>query len=374
MVRMKIFLSSVISGMEEYRAAARQAAETLGHAVTAAEDFGASPLSPQQVCLAGVRDADLVVLLLGERYGAPQGSGLSPTHEEYRAARGVKPVLAFVHMGVSPEPGQRAFVDEVSGWEDGGYRESFDTPTSLAASVTRRLHEWELSQQAGPVNEQELVARAVGLLPTRYPSAAGVAPLHVVVGGAPAQQVLRPSALDDPELHRDMQREAVYGDRPVLDPGQGVERPVVRGITLTVRQATAEITLDEQGNVRVTRPGRDAGGGASAISGGIAAVIDEDVRDRVADGIHYAGWLLNRIDPTHRLRRVGLACRLDGIGYLPWRTRAEVAASPNRAALNLSGLESADSDPVVLARASLLMDGARQAEDITVYLRREAGR
>jgi hypothetical protein len=67
----------------------------------------------------------------------------------------VKPVLAFVRTGVSPEPGQRAFVDEVSGWEDGGYRESFDTPTSLAAAVTRKLHEWELSQQAGPVNEQE---------------------------------------------------------------------------------------------------------------------------------------------------------------------------------------------------------------------------
>ena len=73
MVRMKIFLSSVISGMEEYRAAARQAAETLGHTVTAAEDFGASPLSPQQICLAGVRDADLVVLLLGERYGGSPG-------------------------------------------------------------------------------------------------------------------------------------------------------------------------------------------------------------------------------------------------------------------------------------------------------------
>ena len=79
-----------------------------------------------------------MVLLLGERYGAPQGSGLSPTHEEYRGRAGVKPVLAFVQMGVSPEPGQRAFVDEVSGWEDGGYRESFDTPTSLAAAVTRQ--------------------------------------------------------------------------------------------------------------------------------------------------------------------------------------------------------------------------------------------
>ena len=109
-----------------------------------------------------------------------------------------------------------------------------------------------MSQQAGPVNEEELVARAVGLLPRRIPLPRVSPLLHVVVGGAPAQQVLRPSALDDPELHRDMQREAVYGDRPVLDPGQGVERPVVRGITLTVRQATAEITLDEQGNVRVS--------------------------------------------------------------------------------------------------------------------------
>ena len=93
---MKVFLSSVIGGMEEYRAAARQAAETLGHTVVAAKDFRVSPNSPQQVCLAGVREADVVALLLGTRYGAPQASGLSPTHEEYREARGRKPVLTFV--------------------------------------------------------------------------------------------------------------------------------------------------------------------------------------------------------------------------------------------------------------------------------------
>jgi hypothetical protein len=77
--------------------------------------------------------------------------------------------------------------------------------------------------------------------------------------------------------------------------------------------------------------------------GGISSLVEEEVRDRVADGIRYAGWLLDRVDPTHRLRRVALACRLDGIGYLPWRTRAEVAASPNAASMSLSGLESAAS-------------------------------
>lgn len=94
------------------------------------------------------------------------------------------------------------------------------------------------------------------------------------------------------------------------------------------------------------------------------------MRDRVAAAIRYAGWLLDRIDPTHRLSRVAIACRLDGIGYLPWRTRAEVAASPNAASMRTPGQEATDSPPVVLPRAALLMDGATQAEDITVRLRR----
>jgi hypothetical protein len=49
-----------------------------------AEDFGARPDSPQIICLDGVRSADLIVLILVDRYGSPQGnSNVSPTHEEY---------------------------------------------------------------------------------------------------------------------------------------------------------------------------------------------------------------------------------------------------------------------------------------------------
>jgi hypothetical protein len=95
------------------------------------------------------------------------------------------------------------------------------------------------------------------------------------------------------------------------------------------------------------------------------------VRELVADAIRYAGWLLDRIDPTHRLSRVALVCRLDGVGYLPWRTRGEVAASPNQASMGFPGREAADSPPVILPRADLLLGGASQAEDITVRLRRQ---
>ncbi len=298
----KVFISSVIAGMEEYRAAAREAAENLGYTVIAAEDFGASPSSPQQVCLEGVRKADVVVLLLGARYGTPQRSGLSPTHEEYHEARGRKPVLVFVQTGIPREPGEEKLVEEVSGWEGGQYREPFDSPASLRAVVTGALHRWALGQQAGPVNEQELTARAVALLPQRSTYAAGSPLLHVAVA-------------------------------------------------------------------RVSRPVRDAGGRPGA---GIPSLVEEDVCDRVAGAIRYAGWLLDRIDPTHRLSRVALACRLDGVGYLPWRTRAEVVASPNQARMGFPGREAADSRPVILPRAALIMDGTRQAEDITVRLRRQA--
>ena len=80
---MKVFVSSVISGFEPFRSAARTAVETLRHEPIMAEDFGASARSPQVACLQGLRDADLVILALGDAYGPVQsGSGISATHEE----------------------------------------------------------------------------------------------------------------------------------------------------------------------------------------------------------------------------------------------------------------------------------------------------
>ena len=168
----------------------------------------------------------MVVLLLGTRYGAPQASGLSRTHEEYREARGRKPVLTFVQAGVTPGLDQEEFIEEVSSWEGGGYRQPFDTAASLAAAVTRGLHEWELNQQVGPVNESDLITRATGLLPQRPSYSTGTAMLHVVVAGGPAQQVLRPGQLEDQALQRDLEQAALYGEHPIFDRGQGVQAGV----------------------------------------------------------------------------------------------------------------------------------------------------
>ena len=47
----KIFISSLISSMVPFRAAAKEAIEQLGCEAILAEDFGARPTSPQIACL-----------------------------------------------------------------------------------------------------------------------------------------------------------------------------------------------------------------------------------------------------------------------------------------------------------------------------------
>lgn len=143
-------MSSVMRGFEAYRDTAARAAGVLGHEVKRSEDFGASPESPQEACLRGVRWADVVIILIGARYGEIQPSGFSATHEEYREAKERCPVLAFSQVGAEPEPAQQRFLDEVRAWAGGVLTGSFSSPEELGEGVTRALHELELSRHAGP--------------------------------------------------------------------------------------------------------------------------------------------------------------------------------------------------------------------------------
>ena len=158
---MKVFVSSLISGFEPFRLVAKAAIQMLRHEPIMAEDFGARADSPQVACLQGVRDSELVVLVLGGRYGAVQpGSGLSATHEEFREARERKPVLAFVQEDVQRDAEQETFIDEVQGWQTGYFRSGFKTAEELRDAVTRALHDYQLANAAGPLDPAQLAAAA----------------------------------------------------------------------------------------------------------------------------------------------------------------------------------------------------------------------
>lgn len=365
---MKVFISSVVGGYEHFRAGAAEAIEMLGHQVLRSEDFPASTGTPQQACLAAVREADVVVLLLGERYGAPQESGLAATHEEYREAREQKPVLVFVEERVTHEATQRAFLDEVEAWSTGHVRVGFSTSEDLKTKVTRALHEYELAVSVGAVDEEEMVERARAMIPKR--GGFGSSPhLVLVIVGGPYQQVLRPSALEDPDLRRDLQREALFGAHPVLDTSLGTD-VMIEGTALALRQSENFVFLDQAGAVSV---GQSARRPTSTSRAGreLPALIIEDVRDALAIALRFAGWVLDRIDSTHRLTDVVIMAHLAGAGFMAWRTRAEHEASPNAGQLAMGGDDiTVTLTPARRHRQVLTHEADRIAEDLVTLLRR----
>ena len=76
-VMQTVFISSIQSGFEDVRAAARDGVESFGWRAVMAETVGATPASPQRGLLDRVAESDVVLLLIGPRYGASQESGLT---------------------------------------------------------------------------------------------------------------------------------------------------------------------------------------------------------------------------------------------------------------------------------------------------------
>jgi hypothetical protein len=363
---MKVFVSSVIAGFGEFRDAAVEAIRVLGYDVIRAEDFGATASSPQAVCLHGVRQADVVVLVLGERYGALQASGLSATHEEYREAQECCQVLAFVSDVVSSDERQRAFVEEVQAWHGGVFTSPFSTPSQLAREVTRRLHALALELQQPGEGHSALLARATALVPQRDHSFRDAAVVTVVSAG-PVQQLLRPSALEDKALASQLKKAAAY-EFGVLDE-DAETRVHLRDGVLVIEQDERGIALDPVGSIRVVQPAmvRESGRGFR-----MPALIVEDITERVATALRYSAWVLDQLDTTGRLRHVSPVAAIVNGGHWAWRTRQEHARNPNTGQMRMGG-ESGVSHLIPSSRPRPLLSqkAVEWAEDLTTLLRRE---
>lgn len=92
----RVFVSSVSKGLVPVRRQVIGHLRTAGYDVGAMEYFGAQNELPLDVCLRDLRKADVVVLILGPRYGSVLPQGVSYTQAEFREARALGiPVLAF---------------------------------------------------------------------------------------------------------------------------------------------------------------------------------------------------------------------------------------------------------------------------------------
>ena len=371
--KMKIFISSLISGFEPFRQAARAAVSTLRHEAVMAEDFGAQPNSPQIACLQGVRSADLVILIVGEHYGTVQGtSGVSPTHEEFLEARDTKPVLVFVQEGVTRDAQQAKFLSDVQGWQKGYFRSGFKTAEQLKDLVTGAIHDYQLAHAAAPLDIAALTQAAIDLLPNSRNANSVQSPvLNLAVAGGPLQRILRPAELEEQKLVKALHQQALFAEPRLFDSTKGMETDIDGSALYLEQESGARIQLNEQGalvlRLPLENPARRRHGGF----GGGFALIEEMVVLQLTAAIAYAAWALELIDPTQRLTHVSLAATIDASEHMSWRTQAEDDASPNSGTMGFGGGEARPPISVDRPRAALRFDAVRLAEDLMVPLRRQ---
>jgi hypothetical protein len=275
-------------------------------------------------------------------------------------------VLVFVEDAIAPESAQQGFIDEVQAWATGHVRRGFVTPDDLRATMTRALHEHELALSSGPVDSDEMLQRANAMLPRR-PGGIGKAELILAVVGGPLQQVLRPTELEDSELAREVQREALFGESAVLDAGQGTGVRI-EGTALVLEQSTSVVTVDQTGSVLVRVPAQRV---VPRTTAELPALIEEDISTALNRALRFTGWVLEHIDPSHRLTHVAVVTQLANASYMPWRTREEHQASPHAGQVSMGVSEPIVTlTPPTRRRQAIVHDADRIAEDLVALLRR----
>ncbi|XFC39533.1 DUF4062 domain-containing protein [Stenotrophomonas indicatrix] len=370
---MKVFISSLISGMEAERAVVRRALSTLRHQAVMAEDFPAQPNSPQIACLTGLRQADLVILILGARYGAKQASGLSATHEEVREALGSKSLMVFMKAGEELETEQQALVNELGTWEAGLFRAHFETLEELSDKVVQAVHDYDLANAVGPFNPDALLARALALCGGETNQRMSGNALEVVVAVGPEQSILRPAQMEVSTLGEEIKQRAMFANPRILSSEHGA-RATMQGETLVLLQerhghVDAKIALWPTGDIQIRLPIPPAPG-----SMGSMVLLEEEVKSQLTASLTFANWLLSHVDPTERLTHLVVAVRITGNDGATWRTTAEHQQSPQSMSMAMRWGEAPA--PVTLRpahhqRAVLRVQLHSLVEDLLVLLRRQ---
>lgn len=154
----RVFVSSVIDGYRDPRAAAVRGIEAVGAEPVIFERFGGRDADPNQAYLDEVASCDIYLGLLGAKYGRPLPSRFSATHEEYRHAENQGLRLAvWAQRDVEREGPQQSFLEEVRAFNVTG---EFGDEADLAGEVQQRLSTIAAEELSPWVKLGQLIFRA----------------------------------------------------------------------------------------------------------------------------------------------------------------------------------------------------------------------
>ena len=145
----KVFVSSVVGGMEAFRDAAKQAITLMDYTPIMCEAFSARPYSSEKACIHEVEQCDVYLLILGSTYGYETPEGISVTQAEFEAAKATgKSILAFIQQTPVDDERQKAFIGEVEAYQGGVFRASFSTELELNNEIVKALRHVDTMSQA----------------------------------------------------------------------------------------------------------------------------------------------------------------------------------------------------------------------------------
>jgi hypothetical protein len=308
----------------------------------------------------GAWTADALVLLLGNHYGSVQENGLSESHEAYRRARERCPVFVFAQAGGEMDSRQRAFLGETERWGSGHPTTRFGTPDELREHVTSILGRWRTAQSSGVVDLDELRARAARLTPER--GTLSHAGFCVVVVGWPWLQVVDPRRLEGPGFSGTLQRDAMYGDDPILEADAATSTHLADGV-LSLVQTHASLLVTSDGALRVICSWKQHASRASVVT-------HEYMCERLSHVFGFMATILRRVDPTRQLTDIlPIVIGLGAKNWI-WRTGQEQHASPTAIAIDLDpNVVRLELTPPMLKRAALDEHARWLADDFVLLLR-----
>jgi Domain of unknown function (DUF4062) len=140
-IQPRVFISSVEKGYEDMRNAAMRAIKRAGCVPIRAEDFPAAKIAPRSACLDGVASCDVIVFILGARYGVPTSVGISAVEEEYTEAKRLqKQILLFIEETRYEQPQER-FIQSITAYVSGHWRRLFSSIEELESLIEQTLRE-----------------------------------------------------------------------------------------------------------------------------------------------------------------------------------------------------------------------------------------
>jgi hypothetical protein len=173
--------------------------------------------------------------------------------------------------------------------------------------------------------------------------------------------------LERPELAREIKQQALFGPATIFETESGTKESIT-GDHLELRQDLRSLTLDQLGTVSIEMPAEEHHEGSH-----LPVLVEEFIAQQVEAALSFAGWLLDRVDPTHRLQEVAPVLSLFEGGYLGWKTRAEHRKNPDVVSMGIGTRDdlTVQLHPPTRRREALRSDVKRLAEDLTVLLRRK---